>query len=75
MDYSDLGLTSDFFSKDSLAVIGDSGFNSANNLTSGAIRTGITIGRNAGGFVRIDGQNARIIVNDGTVDRILIGED
>jgi len=30
-----------------------------------------SIGRN--GYVRLDGENNRIIINDGTVDRILIG--
>lgn len=73
MNYSDIGLTSDFFTVDSLAVVGTSSFDSPNAITTGAIRTGITIGRVASGYIRMDGLNRRITVNDGTNSRVLIG--
>jgi len=40
------------------------------SLTAGTISTTINVG---GAFVTIDGANSRIVVNDGTVDRVLIG--
>ncbi len=43
---------------------------SADVITAGTINVKISIG---GGNIYIDGANNRIIVNDGTVDRVLIG--
>ncbi len=42
----------------------------ANNITSGTITFTMGLG---GANVKIDGVNKRIIVNDGTNDRVLIG--
>lgn len=47
---------------------------SANKITAGDIIVAVDIGNPASGFVRLDGVNNRIIVNDGTTNRIVIGE-
>lgn len=46
---------------------------SADKIETGDITVLVDIGSSSSGFVRIDGENNRIIVNDGTNDRILIG--
>ena len=43
-------------------------------LNFGTIKQRIDIGLPDGGFIRIDGANKRIIINDGVVDRVLIGQ-
>ncbi|HEX9063137.1 MAG TPA: hypothetical protein VF941_23435 [Clostridia bacterium] len=49
-------------------------------LTAKKIKTGtlqadtvITVGTTTGGYIKIDAVNSRIIINDGTVDRVIIG--
>jgi hypothetical protein len=43
----------------------------ATKITTGNFRTVVNVG--GGANVQIDGENKRIIVNDGTTDRVLIG--
>ena len=46
----------------------------ANKLTAGTLTVAVDVGTASGGaFVRVDGANNRIIVNDGTTNRIVIG--
>ena len=45
----------------------------ANAIQAGTVQVGINIGSTSAGYVLIDGANNRIVVNDGTVDRVLIG--
>ncbi len=43
------------------------------NLLNGTLSSTINIGTAAAGYVLLDGPNNRIIVNDGTTNRIVIG--
>lgn len=52
---------------------GDPRYNSVRNIASGTMSDDTVI--NVGRYVKIDGKNRRIVVNDGTDDRILIGYD
>lgn len=45
----------------------------ADKITAGDFIVGIDVGSGGSGYTRIDGVNNRIMVNDGTNDRILIG--
>jgi hypothetical protein len=45
-----------------------------NHLTAGDITVAVDIGNPASGYVRLDGENNRIVINDGTTNRIIIGE-
>ncbi len=46
----------------------------ATKIAAGTLEVSVDVGTAAGGaYVRLDGVNNRIIVNDGTVDRIIIG--
>ena len=46
----------------------------ATKILAGTIEVSVDVGTAAGGaYVRLDGVNNRIIVNDGTTDRIIIG--
>lgn len=45
----------------------------AANILSGTLSTALNVGTAASGYVLIDGPNNRIIVNDGTTNRIVIG--
>ena len=46
----------------------------ASQLATGSFRTNIDVGDpNSAAFVRIDAQNTRIVINDGSDDRIYIG--
>jgi hypothetical protein len=47
---------------------------SADKITAGEIIVAVDIGSPSSGYIRLDGDNNRIIVNDGTNNRILIGE-
>ncbi len=46
---------------------------SANKLTAGTVLVSVNVGSAASGYVLIDGVNNRILVNDGTTNRIVIG--
>lgn len=48
---------------------------SADKITAGTVIVQIPIGAGGAtdGYILIDGENNRIIVNDGTYDRVLIG--
>ena len=46
---------------------------SADKITTGDLTVAVDVGSSGTGYVRIDGENNRILVNDGTNDRILIG--
>lgn len=46
---------------------------SADKITTGDLTVQVDVGTAGSGYVRIDGANTRILVNDGTNDRILIG--
>ena len=43
------------------------------NLLSGTLTTQMNVGTITGAYVQLDGINNRIIVNDGTTNRIVIG--
>lgn len=45
----------------------------AGNILAGTVLVPINLGSQSGGYVLIDGANNRILVNDGTVNRIVIG--
>lgn len=45
----------------------------ASKILAGTITVQLGVGTTGGGYVRIDGANNNIIVNDGTNNRILIG--
>lgn len=48
---------------------------SADKITAGTVLVQIPIGSGGAtdGYILIDGENNRIVVNDGTYDRVLIG--
>lgn len=85
-DYSNIGLNENYQSVDSLpATRGvyntsadfDSNFEAmgASQLSSGSFRTNIDVGDpSSDAFVRIDAKNTRIVINDGSDDRIYIGK-
>lgn len=78
LDYSDIGLTSNLVSQESFLAYSDPYFATLNStsLTFGAIKTQVDVGKGiTGGYIRIDGKNRQIILNDGTNDRVLIGLD
>lgn len=43
------------------------------DITSGTLLTQVNIGTTAGGYLQADGVNNRFVVNDGTTNRIAIG--
>lgn len=45
----------------------------ADKLASGTITAVANLGEAATGYVKLDGQNNRIVVHDGTTNRIVIG--
>lgn len=45
----------------------------AGNILAGTVKVGINLGSSSSGFILLDGANNRIIINDGTVDRIVFG--
>lgn len=45
----------------------------AGNILAGTVLVQLNVGSTSTGYVLIDGKNDRIIVNDGTVNRIVIG--
>lgn len=45
----------------------------ATQINFGVIKQRVDIGIGKGGYIRIDGANKRIVINDGTNDRVLIG--
>jgi len=45
---------------------------SADKITTSTLTAQVNVGSGTG-YVKLDGQNNRIIINDGNVDRILIG--
>lgn len=46
----------------------------ANKILTGELIVAVDVGNPAAGYIRLDGVNNRIIVNDGSYDRIVIGE-
>lgn len=46
---------------------------SADKITAGTIAAFVNVGSSSSGTVSLDGANNRFVVNDGTVDRIWIG--
>jgi len=48
---------------------------SADKITTGDFNVGIDLGNPSSGYIRLDGDNNRIIVNDGTTNRVLISTD
>ena len=46
---------------------------SADKLTAGTITVGINLGVGTSGSMTFDGANNRIVINDGTTNRIVIG--
>jgi len=77
-NYETLDLDEYLFSKDSPLVRKDSSFEAlqATGISRGAFKTQIDIGAvsSGGAYIRIDGVNGRIISNDGTTNRIVIGD-
>lgn len=49
-------------------------FISADKIATGTLIASVNLGTPGGGYVLIDGPNNRILVNDGTTNRIVIGE-
>ena len=45
----------------------------AGKIIAGTMTVAVNVGTSAAGYVQLDGANNRIVVNDGTVDRIMIG--
>lgn len=45
----------------------------AGNVLAGTVLVGLHLGSASTGYLLLDGANNRIIVNDGTVNRIVIG--
>lgn len=45
----------------------------AGNILAGTVLVQLNVGSQSSGYVLIDGKNNRILVNDGTVNRIVIG--
>ena len=85
-DYSNIGLNTFFQSTTSLGAQ-ESGFVTsmdfdsdfegilASRLSSESFRTNIDIGDpKSDAFIRLDATNTRIVINDGTDDRIYIGD-
>jgi hypothetical protein len=83
-DYSDLGLNQFLTNKNSplsnsnnmiyAQVNSNIEALGASSISTGVFRNSIGVG-GAGTIasIRLDGQNGRIIINDGTVDRVIIG--
>lgn len=46
---------------------------SADRVAAGTVIVGLNLGTSSAGYVLLDGENNRIIVNDGTTNRIVIG--
>jgi len=46
---------------------------SADRIGAGTVIVGLNLGTSSAGYVLLDGANNRIIVNDGTTNRIVIG--
>ncbi len=78
LNYEDLDLNEYLFSKDSPLISKESSFQAlqATGISRGAFKTQIDIGAvsSGGAYIRIDGVNGRIISNDGTANRIVIGD-
>ena len=78
LDYSELDLNDYLFSKDSPLLGGTADYSTfqATEISRGAFKTQVDVGRGTGGaFVRIDGLNRRIVINDGTANRLLMGNN
>ena len=43
------------------------------SINTGTITNAVNVGTSATGYVKLDGPNNRIVVNDGTTNRIIIG--
>jgi hypothetical protein len=48
-------------------------FLSADKIASGTVVVGLNLGSSSAGYLLLDGANNRILVNDGTTNRIVIG--
>lgn len=49
-------------------------FLSADKIAAGTVIVSVNLGSSSTGFLLLDGPNNRILVNDGTTNRIVIGE-
>ena len=45
----------------------------AGNILAGTVKVGLNLGSSSTGYILLDGANNRIIINDGTVDRVILG--
>ncbi len=45
----------------------------ADKIATGTLVAGLNVGEGSAGYVLIDGPNNRILVNDGTTNRVVIG--
>lgn len=84
IEYNDIGLDNKMIPMDSpyyrtmeeTTLLTDRTSITATSLGKGMITTPINLGSSGvGGYIQIDGPNKRIIINDGTTDRVLIGYD
>lgn len=46
----------------------------ADKINAGTVTVSLGLGSTATGYIRLDGANNRIIVNDGTTNRVAIGD-
>ncbi len=47
---------------------------SADKIGAGTVIVGLNLGSSSAGYMLLDGANNRILVNDGTTNRIVIGQ-
>ena len=47
---------------------------SADKISAGTVIVSINLGTATTGYIKLDGANNRIVVNDGTVDRVYLGD-
>jgi len=47
---------------------------SADKIAAGTVVVSINLGTASTGYIKLDGANNRIVVNDGTVDRVYLGD-
>lgn len=48
-------------------------FLTADKIATGTLIAGVNVGAGTAGYVLLDGVNNRIVVNDGTTNRVVIG--
>lgn len=47
----------------------------ADKIAAGTVIVALNVGSSTTGYIKIDGANKRIVINDGTTDRIYFGYD